>query len=223
MDLPEKKCFSCKRVLPLAEFYAHYAMKDGHINKCRACCCRDKKERMHLSVEERQDRNESIAISNARRLRTSDGYEVIVDEKDYAALSSYTWRTVGPVNKYAFRCIKIGGKSHTIFMHKWVLGAGKGQMVDHKNRNPLDNRRSNLRLCTASENAINAGKTSRSTTSKFKGVCWNKRERIWRAKIRKEGKHFSIGSFAKEEDAARAYNREAAKLFGEFAVLNEFD
>ena len=103
-----------------------------------------------------------------------------------------------------------------------VIGLGivqKELMVDHINRNGLDNTRKNLRICTRSENLMNSKKPELNSTSKYKGV--NKCGNSWRAEIRLNRKGFYLGKFKTEKEAALAYNKKAIELFGEFARLNE--
>jgi len=92
-------------------------------------------------------------------------------------------------------------------------------VVDHIDRNGLNNRRSNLRLCSAAQNACNSG-SARGSSSKYKGVCWNKREGKWVASIRFKNKLHLMGYFTDEIAAAKAYDKSASEFFGEFAYLN---
>jgi hypothetical protein len=110
------------------------------------------------------------------------------------------------------------GKSE--YMHK-LIGERMGLSgeIDHIDGNPLNNRRSNLRSCTRSQNEANAPKhTSRGDTSKYKGVC--KRGDKWIAQIKSNGKMRQIGRFSDEDEAAKAYDKAALETFGEFARLN---
>lgn len=89
-------------------------------------------------------------------------------------------------------------------------------MVDHINGNKLDNRKSNLRICTDAENARNSSKKS----GNFKGVQWRSDKHKFRARIMDNGKEIFIGYFTNEIEAAKAYDTKAKELFGEFARLN---
>ena len=102
--------------------------------------------------------------------------------------------------------------------------------VDHINHNVLDNRKCNLRVCTRSENCRNNKGQSTRTRSKYKGVCYHDCKKYnpdatglkpWRAYTRIAGKRIWFGYYKTEEDAARAYNENAKRLFGEFAYLND--
>lgn len=95
-------------------------------------------------------------------------------------------------------------------------------IIDHANRDKLDNRMSNLRNATKAQNQINAG-VSRANTSGYKGVSRafkDGREKCWSAKISKNDKSIHIGMFATAEGAARAYDEAAKKYHGKFAYLN---
>lgn len=93
-----------------------------------------------------------------------------------------------------------------------------GDVVDHINRNPLDNRLCNLRPATRSENAINRPKTARCKTG-YKGVFLSK-SGTYSAAIRVNYTLYHLGTFITKEEAAEAYNKAALKYFGPFAYLN---
>ena len=96
----------------------------------------------------------------------------------------------------------------------------EGFFVDHINNDSLDNRRANLRLATAVQNACNRKKISSETSSKHIGIYFEKRTGRWTAKIRANGKRLWLGRFTSEIDAAKAYDAAAQKYHGEFAQLN---
>lgn len=104
-------------------------------------------------------------------------------------------------------------------LHRFIIGALPGQVVDHANGDKLDNRKSNLRFCTGWQNSQNM-KTPKNSTSGFKGVNWQKGPDKWMARIYVVGKQTYLGLFESREEAARAYNEAAVKYFGEFARLN---
>ena len=103
-------------------------------------------------------------------------------------------------------------------MHRFIIGAPKGVLVDHKNGDGLDNRRENLRFCSASQNQMNRGKTVRNKTG-FKGVFWGSNHR-WQAQISCCGIKFHLGSWTDPEDAAAIYDIAAQQFHGKFARLN---
>jgi len=94
-----------------------------------------------------------------------------------------------------------------------------GKMVDHFDHNKLDNCRANLRICTPRENTYNRRKTA-GASSRFKGVSRSRGHRKWHVELWSRGKKVFAGSFKDEVEAARAYDRKAVELFGEYAHLN---
>lgn len=109
-----------------------------------------------------------------------------------------------------------------ILLHRLIMGLkkGDGKMVDHKNGNKLDNRRSNLRICTNGQNVMNSGPTKENILG-FKGVSWDKGNKIYRVTIAENGKNKHIGSFLDPIEAAKEYNRAVKIAYGEYAVLNK--
>lgn len=147
------------------------------------------------------------------------GYVALVDEGDYELLSKRNWMTaIRERSIYAVSCESRSNGGGTTYMHRLLVNAKKGEQVDHVNHNGLDNRRANLRICTVAQNRQNQRKTRGS--SKYKGVCWHKAGGKWRAYIKRESRQRGLGCYEIEEDAARAYDRAAVEMFGEFASLN---
>lgn len=102
--------------------------------------------------------------------------------------------------------------------HNLILPKVAGREVDHINGDGLDNRRCNLRYATRQQNAANGAKKGRS--SRFKGVCFDKSRGKWLAGVKYNYVRLNLGRHATEEAAARAYDRKALELFGEFARTN---
>lgn len=137
-------------------------------------------------------------------LYLSDGSPVKVDDADYDWLSQYVWTRSA---KYYARSAKLKQ-----YMHRLLMDAPKGMVVDHINGDPLDNRRSNLRICTQRDNTRN---------SKGTGTSLDKRRGTWRAEITVNRKRYYVGTgFKTQEDAMRAYDKAARRHFGEYAKLN---
>lgn len=148
------------------------------------------------------------------------GDVVLIDDADYPLVSQYNWRLrSGGGATYAITNSRNEGKRTTVSMHRLIMGEG-ALAVDHVNRNGLDNRRSNLRWATRSEN----GRNSRpSKGRRFKGVYFKRDEKYskpWEAQITVDGKNVFLGCYSTEEEGARAYDAAAKRYFGEFACLN---
>lgn len=139
-----------------------------------------------------------------------------IDKKDFKLISKHNWR--GDKKK----CGKVYARStcSKFYMHRVIKNAKKGLVVDHKNGNTLDNRNRNLRTCSHKNNLANQRVQKRNKSSKFKGVCFSTRNGKWRAYINKSGKQHYLGFFKLEKDAAKAYDKKAKELFGEYACLN---
>lgn len=110
------------------------------------------------------------------------------------------------------------GDDTSVLAHRLVLNAPKGTVVDHKNRNGLDNRRKNLRLCTSSQNHANSPK-QKNNTSGYKGV-FRQRSGNWMARVTVDRAERYLGTYTDPWDAAQAYNQAALEAWGEFAYLN---
>ena len=156
-----------------------------------------------------------------KQIELTQNQYALVDDEDYNRLNKHKWCVMyspGLKGYYAVRGIK-NGKPTLIYMHRIIMGAPKGMQIDHINHNILDNRKENLRVCTASQNGMNQ-KCRKNTTSEYKGVYWHKQNKKWRTRININGKRIYLGSFKSEIQAAKAYDKKAKILFGEFALLN---
>jgi len=169
-------------------------------------------ERHHVRPKNRSS-NGSRPKEETRLIPLSHGLHAIVDAADYEWLSQYKWFLWGA--GYAARRVPGG----VLLMHREITQAPPGRDVDHINGNRLDNRRSNLRICTRAENLRNTPKRQ-GCLSLYKGVSSNHRHKNWFAQIWFEGDNIRLGTFDDETEAARAYDRAALELFGEFAWLN---
>lgn len=141
-----------------------------------------------------------------------DGRLVLLDKEDWLDVIS---KEIKFVNERP--CFNQDGK--TIYLYRHILKADEGIVVDHINGNPLDNRKSNLRLCSQAENCYNSAKRS-GAKSKYKGVSIRDEAKPFRARLHKDGKEYHLGSFETEIEAAIAYDVKAKEMFGEFARLN---
>lgn len=117
-------------------------------------------------------------------------------------------------------------KNGYVKLHRFLMNAEKHHSGDHINRNPLDNRKCNLRLTSNQENSFNRGNYKCSKHSKYKGVgkvSGKNDGKIWRARITIDAKQIHLGTFATEREAALAFNKAAKELQGEHAYLNDVE
>jgi hypothetical protein len=157
-----------------------------------------------------------------RKIPLGEGKFTIVEPVDFYQVNRFNWcaKENGP-RTYAVRLVAdLHNRTKIISMHREIMGAPAGMLVDHRNRDTLDNRRKNLRLATHSQNQFNKGKTTRKTTSRFIGVFFEKYSGRWVARTTVEGKRIWLGRFDSEIEAARVYDEAAKKYHGEFAQLN---
>ena len=147
-----------------------------------------------------------------KTIQLTKGYETVVDDSDFDLVSQYSWY-------YNEGYAKAYHKGKRLRMHRLILGAKKGQQVDHRNRNRLDNRRSNLRICTLKENNRNIT-MRRDNTSGYIGVSLDKSTGHWRPTVYVDGKVKTSGQFKDKHHAALARDLWAIFFHGEFASTN---
>ena len=139
----------------------------------------------------------------------------IVDDQDFDRVNAINWyplRSTNSYTDYAYNVI-VG------LMHRFILDVPSEVSVDHINRNGLDNRRENLRPASVAQNQQNR-KKAQGTSSKYKGVSWNKERQLWHAYIHVSGRMKYLGRFQNEVEAALVYDDAARLYFGEFARCN---
>lgn len=160
-------------------------------------------------------------------------FEVLYDAEDEDKISKYKWGITKDYNKFYVRTKVLdpnGGfyprpdgrrekRRKSLKLHQLIMETPKGMHTDHINGNSLDNRKENLRICTASENGCNRGPT-KNNTSGYKGIFRYGCGKKWQASIKYLGKNIHIGCFKDKKEAARAYDKKAIELHGEFAYTN---
>ena len=143
------------------------------------------------------------------------GKTAIIDAADAPAVGAWNWCAMpAEGGKWYAYC----GGLKKIRLQQFLMPSPPGLVTDHRDRDGLNNRRSNLRFATFSQNSQNKPRP-RIGSGLFKGVSPHGRGR-WRARIVVNGKRLSLGAFGCPESAAKAYDIAAKKYYGEFAVLN---
>lgn len=172
----------------------------------KSCGC-EKKER---KPSPKKKYNEIDVDGSIAYVKTRNGDIVIIDSADVILVKNIYW----DVNKNGYAYGRIGGKFCT--MHRFIMKPNESEVIDHINHNKLDNRRSNLRVCTQSQNCMN-GLKRKNNKSGVVGVCKAPGGK-WRASINVRYKHIHLGQFSNKSDAIKARKEAEKKYFGEFAV-----
>jgi hypothetical protein len=149
------------------------------------------------------------------------GLKALVDDDDFEELSKVKW-CANKIGRTFYAVRRVPNPKtimKQILMHRKVMNAPIDICIDHIDGNGLNNTKDNLRFCTKRENVCGQ-KQQIGKTSKYKGVCWNKRENKWKAYIKCHQKLQNLGHFDTEISAALAYDNAANRLFGEFARTN---
>lgn len=155
------------------------------------------------------------------KIPLTKGKFAIVDIEDARDVFSHRWRLGKFRRQYYARMTvhRSDGKQTTMFLHSFIMPPPPGFEIDHIDGDGLNNRRSNLRLATRSQNFQNSRIRS-TNTSGYKGVHWDKHAHKWRARIVLDGYNKNLGLFDNREEAAAMYDVAAIEYFGEFARLN---
>jgi hypothetical protein len=144
-----------------------------------------------------------------------------VSDEDYERVAQFKWFAsqsgIGHTF-YARRNVWIGGRRGAMLMHRFILNAQPGQLVDHEDHCGLHNERTNIRVTTSQGN--NRNRKPRAHSSPYKGVYWDNYHGAWRAVIRVNRRVIYLGSSDDDVEMARRYDAKARELFGEFAFVN---
>lgn len=140
----------------------------------------------------------------------------LVDAVDFQELSKWRWRKTS--HGYIARGLRVNGKQKQVYMHRHIMSPERGMVVDHKNGNGLDNRRSNLRVCTQAQNVANS-RMKNTNTSGFKGVCWSEPMQKWVARLTVDYKQVVLGYATSKRAAYRMYVNALRQAAGEYANL----
>ena len=165
--------------------------------------------------------NNTCPLLGASLIPLTKNKYAIVDIEDYGWLSQWKWRAMK--DKRTFYAVRHTphptnkGKKTSLLMHRLILNVPKGMQTDHRYHNGLDNRKQNISICTHDQNNYNR-QPYIGCSSKYKGV--HRHRNSWSVGITYQRKHIHIGVFKNEAKAAKAYDKKAKELFGEFACLN---
>jgi len=190
--------------------YTVYVSNRGHDCGQKTVCCVRSKQFFGMK---------KIQLGGHHKSSRIHGY-ALVDDEDFEELNKHKWYAIKDHNTYyAIRHDKRDPNTlerKSVRMHRILLNAPSNMVVDHINGNGLDNRRSNIRLCTQSQNAFNQRKNIKNVSG-YKGVGWHKQRKKWRAQIRINKKRIDIGHFSTPKLAHEAYIEAAKKYHGDFA------
>ncbi|HNY77335.1 MAG: HNH endonuclease [Sedimentisphaerales bacterium] len=195
-------------ILPIC---AHHAESPGELREVHpAQCCANFRARRKPPerVEVQQDEQ-----SDVRFIPLTLRMVAIIDAADYEWLSRYRWFAKGSQGKYYAGRAERG---EMIMMHREIMKPPPGMVVDHIDGNSLNNRRSNLRICTPRQN--NHNRRFKGNRSGFAGVY--PQGKRWRAMICHRGETLYSAIFDDKIEAAKARDRKALELYGKFACLN---
>lgn len=182
-------------------------------NRITSCGCLRKEKVTKFNQETKKKYNQyDLSGKHGIGYCSNTETEFYFDLEDYNKIKNYCWNEHVKTNGYhVLEAYDANTKQVVPMMH--VLGL---KQHDHKNRNPLDNRKENLRPATQHENVMNKG-MQKNNTSGVTGVGWVKKIQKWRARIKYNDKEIYLGVFDCKEDAIKARFKAEKEYFGEFA------
>jgi hypothetical protein len=159
-----------------------------------------------------------------QELKLTKGYVALIDDEEYEKRSKHKWTAVkGKRTVYAYRGSKLAGRipyQKNLYLHREIMDAPDDMLVDHIDGNGLNCQKSNMRLVSSLQNA-RYNPNGRDNASGYRGVSkHNGIANPWNAEIMVDGKVIRLGRYPTPEQAARAYDKAAKELHGEFATLN---
>lgn len=146
-----------------------------------------------------------------KKIKLTKGKYALVDDEDFNYLNQWKWHCT----YFGYAARRENNK--IIYMHRFVNNTPTDMQTDHINENKLDNRNSNLRSCTARQNALNRGQL-RHNTSGYKGISKDRGK--WAVRVIVNGQNINLGHFNLLTEAIKTYNKAALKYHGEFARLH---
>jgi hypothetical protein len=138
----------------------------------------------------------------------------VIDAVDAAFVNQWRWCLDHGMHGYARRSERVNGRPRTVKLHRALMGLtyGDGFEVDHIDRNPLNNRRNNLRVVPSKAAQRQNLSSYAGSSSSYRGVGWDKNRAKWQARIKVRGKLIYLGHFDDEADAGRAALAARARL-----------
>lgn len=146
-----------------------------------------------------------------KKILLTQGKFALVDDADFEWINQWKWSLLQ--GKYAHRNL---GNGKWLRMHRLIVNTPTGMSTDHINGNGLDNRRSNLRICTQQQNTLNSVK-KKNNSSGYKNIWWDKSRMKWCVQIMHKGRKYSPGRFNDLETAVFIRDKHLQELHGEFA------
>lgn len=205
----EKKCSDCKTIKDINCFCSNRSEKDGKNGICRDCA---RIRQMKKPFKYRITKRYCWVEGDICYIPTTTGEIFFCDAIFFDKVNRHQWRGDGK----GYCTMQIGRK--TYLLHRFIFENPPAE-IDHINQNKLDNRLCNLRAASHSQNEANKRKP-RTNSSGYKGVRWHAKDRKWNARIKKDKIERHLGGFNTPEEAARAYDKAAKELFGEYACIN---
>lgn len=154
-----------------------------------------------------------------KKIELTQNQITLVDDEDFERLNQFKW--CAHYNKHTKKFYAVRAKNKKLIrMHRFIMNCPDNKLVDHENHDTLLNCKYNLRIVTYSQNYMNM-KSHKNSKSKYKGICWDKQMKKWKAQIQCNYRHIHIGLYKTEIEGAKAYNEKAKELFGTYAYLNE--
>jgi hypothetical protein len=160
-----------------------------------------------------------------KKIPLTQGKYALVDDENYTWLNQYNWCCSKSTNKKSkkvyYRAVRgtynpITKKKNSIQMHREILAAREGEVINHINGNMLDNRKANLRILTRRQCYQN--QTGKECTSKYPGVSWRENKQKWEASIFHKGKTIYLGQYTSEDEAYQIYKKMCNQLAEENTI-----
>lgn len=164
-------------------------------------------------------RNDYKIVDDYVIMYTSKGVQFLVDLEDFEKIRKYYWSN--DQDGYFVHSFRDNDKHKKIKLHRFIMNCPDNMVVDHIHgkESRFDNRKSNLRLATVSQNGMNRA-TNVNNTSGVTGICWHKQTNKWIVRIQVNKKRVNLGLFDNFNDAVKARKEAEEKYYGEWSYDN---